>query len=171
MAKLMQDKIMDALQAADGLYHRFVLLVGEAGTGKTSLLRTLADDLGTEVINLNLALSAALLELTTKQRTLRLPELLSDIVTKAQAPVLLDNIEILFDTELKQDPLRLLRGISRNRPMVVAWNGTMHHGKLLYAEPGHPEYKSYDAGDTLIVGMDGTSTVDRTQEITGAGQP
>ena len=169
MAKLIQDKIMDALEAADDLYHRLVLLVGEAGTGKTALLRMLANDLGTEVINLNLALSAALLELTTKQRTLRLPELLSDIVANAQTPLLLDNIEILFATELKQDPLRLLRGISRNRPMVVAWNGTMHNGKLFYAEPSHPEYKSYDVGDTLIVGMDGTSTVDRAEEITGAG--
>lgn len=171
MAKLMQDKIMDALQAADGLYHRLVLLVGEAGTGKTSLLRMLAIDQGIAVINLNLALSAALLELTTKQRTLRLPALLSDIVAKAQTPLLLDNIEILFDPELKQDPLRLLKGISRNRLMVVVWNGAMHNGKLLYAEPGHPEYKSYDVGDTLIVGMDGPSTVDRAQEITGAGQP
>lgn len=171
MVKLIQDKIRDALQAADGLYHRLVLLIGETGSGKTALLRKLANDLDTEVINLNLALSAALLELTTKQRTLRLPALLSEIVAKAQTPLFLDNIEILFDPALKQDPLRLLRGISRNRPMVVAWNGTMHNGKLFYAEPGHPEYKSYDIGDTLIVGMDGTSTVDRTQEITGAGQP
>lgn len=169
MAKLIEDKIVDALEAADDLYHRLVLLVGESGTGKTSLLRRLANDLGTEVINLNLVLSAALLELTTKQRTLRLPALLSDIVAMAQTPLLLDNIEILFDPALKQDPLRLLKGISRNRPMVVAWNGTMHNGKLFYAEPSHPEYKSYDVGDTLMVGMDGTSTVDRTQETTGAG--
>jgi len=169
MVKLIEDKIVDALKAADDMYHRLVLLVGVSGTGKTSLLRRLANDLDTEVINLNLALSAALLELTTKQRTLRLPALLSDIVAKAQTPLLLDNIEILFDPELKQDPLRLLKGISRNRPMVVAWNGTMHNGKLFYAEPSHPEYKSYDVGDTLIVGMDGTSTVDRAEEITGAG--
>jgi len=171
MAKLMQDKIKYSLQAADGLYHRLVLLVGESGTGKTSLLRMLANDLGTESINLNLALSAVLLELTAKQRTLRLPQLLNDIVVNVQAPVLLDNIEILFDTVLKQDPLRLLKGISRDHTILATWNGTMRNGKLLYAEPDHPEYRSYDVDDMLIVGMDGTSTIDLTQEITGPGQP
>jgi hypothetical protein len=30
----------------------------------------------------------------------------------------------------------------------------------LYAEAGHPEYRSYESIDALIVGMDGTATVD-----------
>jgi MoxR-like ATPase len=66
MAKLIQDKIKRSLQAAEGLYYRLVLLVGETGSGKTGILRDVANGLGTEVININLALSSELLELTTK---------------------------------------------------------------------------------------------------------
>ena len=49
--------------------------------------------------------------------------------------VLLDNIELLFATELAQDPLRLLQSLSRNRTIVAAWPGNFDGGALTYAEP------------------------------------
>ena len=163
MAGPMHDKIKRSLQAAEGLYHRLVLLVGETGSGKTGVLREVAEEFGSSVINVNLALSGELLELTAKQRSLRLPGILDQIADQAQSPVALDNLEILFDRGLKQDPLRLLQGISRNRAVGASWNGVMKSGRLLYAETGHPEYRSYDSVDALIVDMDGTATVDSAQ--------
>lgn len=170
MAGPIQDKIKDSLKAAEGLYYRLVLLVGETGSGKTGVLRDVAEEFGSSVINVNLALSSELLELTAKQRSLRLPEILYQIAGNAQSPLVLDNIEILFDKDLKQDPLRLLQGISRNRAVVASWNGIMNSGRLLYAETGHPEYRSYDSVDALIVGMDGTATVDSAKNNRDAGQ-
>ena len=164
MAEPIHDKIKRSLLAAEDLYYRLVLLVGESGSGKTGVLRGVADEFGVPVINVNWALSAELLELTAKQRSLRLPGILDQIADKAQSPVVLDNLEILFDKDLKQDPLRLLQGISRNRAVVASWNGTMTSGRLLYAETGHPEYRSYDSVDALIVGMDGTATVDSEKQ-------
>jgi hypothetical protein len=151
MAEPIHDKIKRSIQEAEGLYHRLVLLVGETGSGKTGILQDVAEEFGTSVININLALSCELLELTAKQRSLRLPGILEQIVTNAQSPVVLDNLEILFNKDLKQDPLRLLQSISRNRSVVAAWNGIATSGKLLYAETGHPEYRSYDLVDALIV--------------------
>lgn len=159
MARSIESAILNFLQTAEGLYHRLVLLVGESGSGKTGVLRGVADGLGTDVININLALSTELLELTTKQRALRLPGILNQVIEKAQLPVVLDNIEILFDKDLKQDPLRLLQGISRNRSVLASWNGTMSKGKLIYAETGHPEYRCYDLIDNMIVCMDGTEVI------------
>jgi len=170
MAKLIQDKIKRSIQAAEGLYYRLVLLVGESGSGKTGILRDFADDLGAEVININLALSSELLEITAKQRTQRLPGILDHVIEKTRPTVVLDNIEILFDKHLKQDPLRLLQGISRNRSVVASWSGNITGGKLIYAESGHLEYRSYDLADTLIVGMDGTATIDSEKNTTEAGQ-
>lgn len=170
MAEPIHDKIKRSLQATEGLYHRLVLLVGETGSGKTGVLQEVAKEFGTSVINVNLALSGELLELTAKQRSLRLPGILDQIADQAQSPVVLDNLEILFDKDLKQDPLRLLQGISRNRDVVASWNGTSTDGKLWYAEIGHPEYRSYDSVDALIVGMDGTATVDAEKQDKEAGQ-
>jgi Cdc6-like AAA superfamily ATPase len=159
MAGIVHEKIRQSLQAAEGMYHRLVLLVGETGTGKTGVLRDVAEELGTSVININLALAGELLELTAKQRSLRLQDILDRIAARDRSPVVLDNLEILFDKDLKQDPLRLLQSLSRNRTVLASWNGTMNCGRLLYAEAGHPEYRSYESIDALIVGMDGTATV------------
>ena len=170
MAEAIQDKIKRSLQEAEGLYHRLVLLVGDAGSGKTSVLRDVAKDFCTEVINVNLALSAELLELTSKQRALLLPGILEQVIDNVPSPVVLDNLEILFDKDLKQDPLRLLQGISRNRSVVASWNGKATEGKLNYAEAGHPEYRSYDLVDLTVVGMDETATVDSAKNNREAGQ-
>jgi hypothetical protein len=164
MAGPMHDKIKRSLKTADSLYHRLVLLVGATGSGKTKILQDVADDFGVEVININLALSTELLGLTAKQRALHLQEILNQIVEGDQTPIVLDNLEILFDKTLKQDPLRVLQGMSRNRPVLASWNGTFSEGKLLYAEADHPEYRSYDLVDALIVDMNGYATIDTSKE-------
>ncbi|WP_417005462.1 BREX-3 system P-loop-containing protein BrxF [Akkermansia sp.] len=160
MAEPVHEKIKRSLQAAEGLYHRLVLLVGKTGSGKTDALREVANEFASSVVNVNLTLSRELLELSARQRSLRLPGILDQIVSQSQSPVILDNLEILFDKDLQQDPLRLLQSISRNRSVVASWNGTSHSGKLLYAEHGHPEYRCYGSVDALIVNMDGTATID-----------
>jgi hypothetical protein len=166
----LQNKIKRSIQAAEDLYHRLVLVVGESGSGKTGVLSDVAEDLGVEVVNVNLVLSTELLELTAKQRALQLPGILDQIADNRVSPVVLDNLEILFDRDLQQDPLRLLQGISRNRSVVASWNGTTARGKLMYAEAGHPEYRSYDLVDLTVVNMDGTATVDPAKKTREAGQ-
>ena len=98
-----------------------------------------------------------MLDLTARQRTLRLPRLLQEIVendAEPQATVLLDNTEILFCADLEQDPMRLLQGLSRNRTVVAAWNGIITEGVLRYATPGHAEHKHYQVRDFLPVSLE-----------------
>ena len=146
--------ILQALNETEYLYHRLVLLVGETGSGKTSVLQEVCKKLGMALVNLNLELSRLMLEMTAKQRTLQLPKILEDLVHKKdQKTVVIDNIEILFDVNLQQDPLRLLQKISRNKNIIVSWNGIVNNGKLMYAVPGHPEYRSYGTSDLFIISM------------------
>ncbi len=123
-------------------------------------LRSTASNFGVDVININLALSEKLLELTLRQRPLHLSKLLGEVVEDAQPVALLDNTEILFDHDLQQDPLRLLQSISRNRCVLGSWNGTIVGDKLTYAEVGHPEYRSYDMAETLVVDMNAQAEID-----------
>lgn len=155
-----KNQVLAAIQTANELFHRLVLLVGETGSGKTTVLRAVAQDLSVNVVNVNLAVSAELLELTAKQRILRLPPILEQIAGRGSAPVLLDNLEILFDRHLQQDPLRLLQHISRNRTVVAAWGGSVGGEKLLYAELGHDEYRSYEASEALVVTLDRNTLVE-----------
>ena len=95
-----------------------------------------------------------MLDLTAGQRPLQLRPLLEkwmETMGAASEVVLLDNTELLFDASLKQDPLPLLQGLSRNKTLVAAWTGALEGGKLRYAAAGHPEHRQYPARDLLAV--------------------
>ncbi len=176
MAEALADQIMRKLKQADESYHRLMLVVAPAGAGKTTALQDVKERVDVSLINVNMDLSRRMLDLTDRQRALQLPRLLREILNDAEGEVVLfDNIEILFDVSLKQDPLRLLQGLSRNKTVVAAWNGkiisdvrkrkVMSGGQqsfdsslvphpsplyLIYAVPDHPEYRRYRVRDFLV---------------------
>lgn len=116
MGAALSHKIREQVAAGAVLYHRLVIVAGPPCSGKTSALRDLHHAHGWPLVNVNLALSEKLLELTTKQRALRVARIVDDIVEDQSGDViLLDNIEMLFHPDLSQDPLRLLQSLSRNR--------------------------------------------------------
>lgn len=124
MAESLADSVMRKIDQAAGLYHRLVMLVAPAGSGKTAVLQNVHDRTAAPLVNVNLELSRRMLDLTSNQRAMKLSRLLAEIVGESAGDVvLLDNIELLFDVSLKQDPLRLLQELSRNRTVVAAWNG------------------------------------------------
>jgi len=146
-----KDGILEQIRAAKALYNRLVLVIADSGSGKTTVLREVAEELQTPIVNVNLELSRRMLDLTGRQRTLQMPRLLREIVDGVQREVvLLDNLEILFDVGLKQDPLRLLQGLSRNKTIVAAWNGAVDEQTMTYATPEHPEYRRYPVRDFLV---------------------
>ena len=148
---LSAERIINKIQDATQLYYQLIFVVGASGSGKTQVLRAVHERTGAPVINVNLELSKAMLELSERQRTLQLPKLLSDLFDQSKRDIiLLDNIEILFNVSLKQDPLRLLQGLSRNKTIVASYSGTIDGEYLVYAEPDHPEYKRYPTRDLLI---------------------
>jgi ABC-type uncharacterized transport system ATPase component len=152
MAEPLSEEILQKIEPAAQLYHRLVLVVGPAGAGKTAALRDLRDRTGAPLLNVNLELSLRMLELTERQRALQAGKLFAAMVARtASKAILLDNLEMLFDVHLKQDPLRLLQGSSRNKTIVAAWNGRVLNGQLTYAAPEHPEYRRYPIRDLLIV--------------------
>ncbi|MCK5109815.1 MAG: BREX-3 system P-loop-containing protein BrxF, partial [Methanosarcinales archaeon] len=137
---------------------RLMLVVAPAGAGKTTALQDVQKSVGVPLINVNLDLSRRMLDLTERQRALQLPRLLREIINDAAGEVVLfDNIEILFDVSLKQDPLRLLQGLSRNKTVVAAWNGSIDGDHMIYAVPDHPEYRRYMVRDFLVASPEVTT--------------
>ena len=152
MPEPLSDQIILKIQQVAVLYYRLIMLVAPAGAGKTAALQDVHDRTSAPLVNVNLELSRRMLDLTERQRALQLPRLLAEIVGASAADVvLLDNVEVLFDVSLKQDPLRLLQGLSRNKTVVAAWSGTIDGEHMVYATPDHPEYKRYPLRDFLVV--------------------
>jgi len=153
--------LLDRVPVATELYHRLILAVGPARSGKTEALASLASARGWPHMNVNLRLAERLLDLTQKQRAVRVAGLLDDIVKATSAEVvLLDNIEMLFAVELAQDPLRLLQGLSRHRVIIAAWPGMFDGRALTYAEPNHREFKKYLSPEVILVSTPGPLPTD-----------
>jgi len=154
MAPTVTDLMLAIRQAGD-LYHRLVLLAGPQGAGKTAALQSISKAQNYPLINVNLQLCKAMLELTRSQRTRQVDRLFKAVVGAASSEVvLLDNLEVLFDPGLEVEPLRFLLNASRNQTLVAAWNGTFKDGTLAYAEPGHPEFAQYKQVEALVIPLD-----------------
>ena len=152
MTQPLSEDVIEKIGEAGSLYHRLVLVVGAAGAGKTGALRDIAARLGAPLVNVNLELSRRLLDLTGRQRPLQVRRLLDEIAAEPGSDVvLLDNLELLFDTALRQNPLRLLQDLSRSRAVAAAWNGSIEGNHVRYAVPGHPEYRRYPLDGVLAV--------------------
>ena len=145
-------QIEDLLPTLSGLYHRLLLIVGPVGSGKTPLLKDLCRKEEIPYLNVNLALSEHLLDLTDRQRALRAQRILAGLLDEQQGDVIaLDNIELLFDPSLHLDPLLCLQGLSRNQTLIAAWGGNYVGSVLTYAEPGHPEYQRYKRPEASVL--------------------
>jgi len=150
-------KLEEAIQQAASQYYRLVILAGAPGSGKTTVLKTVGQKNGWQLVNVNLELSKRMLELTRTQRSRQVERLLKEVIAAAPGEVvLLDNLEILFDTGLEVEPLRLLQVSSRNRTIVASWNGSFQAGTLIYAEPGHPEFIQFKQTEAVVITV-GTS--------------
>jgi len=146
--------VLDTIRQASSSYFKLVIVLAPSGGGKTKVLQEVGKTIGASVTNVNLELSRLMLDLTPQQRILQGPQLLNQIVSKSNNDVvLLDNIELLFDTSLKLDPLALLKKISRNRTVVTSWNGFVEDNRLNYARQGHHEYGSYELSDIVIISL------------------
>ena len=151
MAESLTEQILSEIGNISELYHRLMIVAAPTGAGKTRTLQEVHQQTSAPLINVNLELSRRMLDLTERQRALQIPRLLGEMIDEIKEnTVLLDNIEILFDVALKQDPLRLLQGLSRNKTIIASWNGSIDKDSLTYAVPGHPEYRRYSSRDLLI---------------------
>ena len=98
-------QLQHAIQQVTSQYYRLVILVGATASGKTTALQTVAQNLGCQLLNVNLELSKKMLELTRTQRSRQVERLLREVIASVPGDVvLLDNREFLLDTALELQP-------------------------------------------------------------------
>src|ERR1035437_6964007 len=97
------DQIRQRISGITDNYNRLALLVGPSGSGRTAVLRALAEADEVPVLNVGHEISRRLLDLTERQRVLQLPKLLEEAVAGLPDNLsILDNTEVLFTPVLKQ---------------------------------------------------------------------
>ena len=112
------DKLDTSLQSIDSQYHRLIILVNCEDSSKQDILGLMKENHEVKPVNLNLELSARLLEYSIKQRPLKVAEIMADLIEALPSPVVFDKLDILFDPSLQTDPLALLQSLSRSKTII-----------------------------------------------------
>lgn len=120
-----------------------VLLVGNKETNSL-ILKKIKEHLHSAIlINLGHSLSQKLLhnQIEITQNTQNFfADLLKNIDEKF---ILLDNTDMLFDSNLKFDPLSIFKKIASQKNLIAVWNGTYDQDQLTFAKQGHSEYRHF----------------------------
>jgi len=135
------------------LNSKLILLVGPSLSGKTRLLRQLGTKLTIEPLNVGLELGRRLAATPSSKRGFSAGELLREVADKERtdAPLLLDNLELLFESSLQINPLDLLRRLAHSRRVVAVWPGELRGDRLVYADMSHPEHQDYSRDGVVVL--------------------
>jgi hypothetical protein len=110
------------------------------GDAAESVLSQFAKELGEPIV--------AVGGLLTSRETAPPPSEVPHLLGKAG---LLTDCEILFDPELRLNPIALFRGLARTRPRIVAWPGRLDEHYLVYSEPTRRDFFSEEVRDALVL--------------------
>ena len=102
-------------------------------------------------INVNLYLSEKLMDVKPNRRPYKVIDLMNSLGDNDDDIICIDYFEILFEPSLKLQPIDILKNLSRRKTVLVAWRYELKDGYLVYAQPGHPEYKKELITDTTII--------------------
>ncbi len=133
---------------------RLILIVGGDWQQRTELLKSTAAAHDLTYLSLGLPLSRVLLDLLPHERPLAVEEQVVAMAGIGSRGLALDHVEILFDPDLKTDPLRLFEVLARDRVVLAAWPGEYDGQRLTYAEPAHPEHYSRAASDIQFYSLE-----------------
>jgi hypothetical protein len=141
-------KITSEIDSLEFRWNKIIFIVGF----KEDEDRHFSKTLSIPYINLNLQLSEKLQNIPKSNIPLQIGEILNEILNLYHDSIIwLGNIEILFDKQLQQHPVRLLEHLSKRFKLLVSWPGQFDGKSLIYATPDHPEYFKYDEFEGKIV--------------------
>jgi hypothetical protein len=130
-------KIKAEWAALESRWHKLLFLVGlQNGEGQL-----LSKALNIPYLNLNRHLSEKLQNIPKASYPLQVGEILNKWMEEYEETAFcIGDMEILFDKQLQQHPIRLLENLSKRFKLIVCWPGQYDGKSLTYAMPAHPEY-------------------------------
>lgn len=121
-----------------------LIIITVNGNENNSLIKNLQNLGNIDILNLNFLLSQILITLP-KNKLSDPVKIIENIITKNSSKniILFSSINILFDVNLKWNPLQILKKLSRNHFLIVLWNGKYDKVGLDYASYPHQEHVKF----------------------------
>lgn len=135
---------------------RILFIVGGAGSGKSSIMRALAEQENWKYLEAKELLDEEILEIARDMRPNAAHEIICQSLKACGSEVVMvDGVDILFAPILNLQPVQLLKIISKEFPLIVGWKGRREGDKLYLEHNNEPEYFTYDVEyDTHIMSVD-----------------
>lgn len=144
------EMLVDEISA---VHTKLVLLVSARGGGKTKLLSEFGLKFHIRPTNVGLELARRLATTPFNSRGFSAGELLREIADKEpnDGPLLLDNLELLFEPGLRINPLELIKRLAHSKRVVAVWPGELCGDRLVYADMSHPEHRDSSRDGVVVL--------------------
>lgn len=124
---------------------KILFIVGGPGSGKSKIMRILAEEKGWRYLEAKDLIDEEFLELARDTR----PQMAKDVVCTAlkschSEVVLIDSVEVLFAPILNIEPIALLKAISQVHPIMVGWRGHLDGNTLYLEHRNNPKFFSVE---------------------------
>jgi hypothetical protein len=149
-----QETLDGTIRHAASARHRLVLVVGEAGSGKSAFLQSIAAAHAMQFLSLGEPLGIRLLETSPRTRPLIIEDAVRQLIDGTRAGVCMDGTDILFNPALRCDPLRLACSISQNTFVAYSLTGRIEGKRFVRGYPDHPEFYSEELPSVPIITLD-----------------
>lgn len=127
---------------------KVIIVTGKPGSGKSKVLREVAEDKKWNYIDCRLLITEKFLEIPATERKEKAPEMMQEILEGYGGEViLLDRLQTLFVPVFQIDIDVLLQKLSEKFVIVTAWPGYMENGKLCYDK--------FDGTESIKINADG----------------
>lgn len=74
-----------------------------------------------------------------------------ELVALAGQGTIVSDIELLFSPQLATNPVTFIRTLSRRRPTIAVWPGTVDVGRARYGLPGRPDHFDAVLRDAIVL--------------------
>lgn len=153
------EKLLNTLDLIKHEYFKLIIITGPFASGKTRILKKLADRPGFSYLNMNLELTNRLMGIKESDYDTRAQELVKDMIDDYSDTILLiDNIELFFSPEIgKIDPVSAFKNLSRDKIIVISIPGKHRGGKIIYSSLDRNDYLEMDISDLAVIDLGGVS--------------
>ena len=134
--------------ALDGEEEKMLFLVGGPGSGKSQIIRALAERDGWKTVEAKELIDESFLETPPEERQAAALSVIAEGLARCNADVVMvDSVSVLFTPVLHFDPVAVFREVSKKQPILIGWRGSFDGNVLFLEHRNDPKYASYEGVD------------------------
>lgn len=148
--------LLRAIKGANNDHFKLIIISGGFKTGKTYLMKKIANDFEYIYLNLNLILSRRLLQIKEDSYVTQSQDIIKEIFDELNEKILLvDNIELLFSKEVAAlNPVEVFKNLARDKIIILSLPGKIKGDKIQYSTMDRTDYKLMDVSGLTVINME-----------------